>query len=174
MGISRSMKKLLSFSVLGLGAFLFQSGTAEAQTSVPADLDVQAIVQDACIITTTSVNFGFYDVTDTNPNDADGAVTVTCTLGLAWEVLLGQGLHTGAGSTDADPVRRLASGANILTYSLFADAGRTVEWQNATGGGVSGSGTGAAQNIPVYGRLDELQNVPAGTYTDTVVATVNY
>ncbi|MFM6073490.1 MAG: spore coat protein U domain-containing protein, partial [Dolichospermum sp.] len=40
--------------------------------------------------------------------------------------------------------------------------------------GVSHTGTGNASNITVYGRIGRGQNVPAGSYTDTVVATVTF
>jgi len=164
-------KKILTVSVLGLGAGLFQGETAQAGTA-NTPLAVSATVVDSCHIATGSVNFGTYDVLATSDLDGAGSVTVTCTNGLAWTVLLGQGTTPGGGSSDAAPVRQMASGANVLGYALFTDTGRTATWNNTTG--VTGVGDGTGQVTPVYGRIPKSQPVANGSYTDSVVATVNY
>lgn len=59
-----------------------------------------------------------------------------------------------------------------LGYQLYTDASRTKVW-GSTGGTdtLAGTGDGPAQSIPVYGRL-ESANVKAGSYTDTITATI--
>jgi spore coat protein U-like protein len=42
------------------------------------------------------------------------------------------------------------------------------------GTGVAHTGTGSATAITVYGQMAAGQNVPAGSYADTVVATVSF
>jgi spore coat protein U-like protein len=175
MSISRSIwKNLATVSILGLGAALFQGETAQA-ASTPATLDVSANVVNTCLISTTPVNFGSYDGLSATPTDAAGTITVTCTNGMAWEVLIGQGSFPTGASTDAAPARQMGFGVNRLPYSLFSDAGRTAAWTNTAGGGVASNGTGSADVRSVYGRIAAGFNaLPAGAYTDSVIATVNY
>ena len=44
----------------------------------------------------------------------------------------------------------------------------------AGGGVVAGTGTGAPQDLTVYGEVLAQQTPPVGQYTDTVVATVQF
>jgi len=71
---------------------------------------------------------------------------------------------------------------NYLAYQLYQDSGHSTVW-NATNvgtvggtGGVSGTGSGSNQTLTVYALIPAGTAVPAttGTYTDTVVVTVNY
>jgi len=88
---------------------------------------------------------------------------------------LGQGSHANTGSSDAAPLRRLQdSGSNVLTYSLYQDSGRNTVWGNTALTGVSHTGTGSATSVTVYGQIAAGQNVPAGNYSDVVVATVTF
>jgi spore coat protein U-like protein len=102
--------------------------------------------------------------------DQSGSFTVACTKNTSYTVSLGTGLNA-AGSA-----RRMSSGGgtpDYLTYELFLDAARTTVW-NATN---MSSGTAASISpvtLTVYGRVPAAQNVGAGTYTDTVVSTVNF
>jgi len=174
MSISRSvMKKLATVSALGLGAALFQGDAAKADTAT-AVLSVDATVVEGCVITTSPVSFGNYNALAATPTTAQGGITVTCPTGTAWEVLLGQGVQPATGSSDANPARQMANGANRLGYGLFTDTAHSVNWANATGAGVTGTGDGTAHTTPVYGSIPAGQNVPAGAYTDSVIATINY
>lgn len=102
-----------------------------------------------------------------------GTVTVTCTSGSAGVITLGQGVNADVGS-DAAPVRRMLAGTDYLSYSLYSDTGRTSVWGNTEVTGVARTGTGAADAVTVYGSVAPGQNVPAGSYSDTVVATVTF
>jgi spore coat protein U-like protein len=68
----------------------------------------------------------------------------------------------------------LTDGTHFLSYALYSDTNRTAVWGNTSGTGVASTGTGAAVSLPVYGAVSSGQNVPAGSYTDTVVATVTF
>lgn len=151
-----------------------------AQTTKTSNLSVTASVANNCTISTTSVAFGAYDPIVANAssnNDNTGKVTVTCTSGASTTITLGQGSNAGSGSTDAAPARRLTDGAttaSYLTYALYSESGRSTVWGNTSGTGVAHTGTGTATDLTVYGRITSGQNVPAGSYTDTVVATVTF
>ena len=38
----------------------------------------------------------------------------------------------------------------------------------------NGTGTGSEVTIPVYGRVQAQATPPSGTYTDTVIVTIDY
>lgn len=166
--MSRIRIGLAATAALLLGA----AAPALAQTAT-ANLAVSATVANVCIISTTPVAFGSYDpiVTNaTNPLDVSGSVIVTCTKGAGTRIDLDLGAHA-SGST-----RRMAGGSDFLSYELYQDNSRSTVW----GAGASaGQAIAAAPSISprtffVYGRVAAGQNVSAASYTDTVVATINF
>ncbi|MDI5985317.1 spore coat U domain-containing protein [Halomonas sp. M4R5S39] len=166
-----SLRKLTLASTVALAT----GWGAMAQAQETANLDVSTTVVASCTIGTTALTFGDYDPISPSDLDSTGTVTVTCTQDAAVAITLGQGANPGGTSTDAEPERRLTDGVNFLTYSLFSDAGRTVVWTNEATGDVETTGTGAAEDHTVFGRVDGGQSTaPAGAYTDTVVATVTF
>jgi spore coat protein U-like protein len=155
---------------------LLGAGSLSAATDT-ADVEVTATVTANCNITSSGLAFGAYDPVITNAAsnlDASGTLTVTCTSGSTGVIALGQGANADTGSTDAIPLRRMVSGLNFLSYALFQDAGRTTLWGNTTATDVSHSGDGTATDVTIYGRVTSAQNVPAGAYADTVLATVTF
>ena len=171
--LSARMLTLTAAAGLALGV---SSGT-QAGTAT-SNLSVTATVSANCSITTAPVAFGAYDPVTANattPLTSTGTVTVTCTSGASGTITLGQGSNPGGGSTDAAPARRLKdAGTDVLSYALYQDTGRTTVWGNTAGTGVASTGTGSAASLTVYGSVAAGQNVPAGSYSDTVVATVTF
>jgi spore coat protein U-like protein len=106
--------------------------------------------------------------------DGTGAVTITCTTGATAAILLGQGGTPDGSSTDAVPLRRMTDGTNFLNYFLYSNAGFTTVWGNDGTVDVEATGDGEADLHIVYGLVTAAQNVPGGSYTDTVVATVTF
>jgi spore coat protein U-like protein len=154
------------------------AGSAHAGTAT-SNLGVSASVAANCTIATDPVAFGAYDPVSANAAAAlngTGTVTVACTSGSASTATLGQGANADTGSTDAVPLRRMkeASTTNYLSYALYQDSARTTVWGNTAGTGVAHTGTGSATAITVYGAVAANQNVPAGSYSDIVVATVSF
>jgi spore coat protein U-like protein len=103
--------------------------------------------------------------------DGAGSLSLQCTSGTAYKVRMGLGAGTGAALT----ARKLTSGTNTVNYNLFTDAARTLVWSDLVAGPnqISGTGTGTAATIPVYVRIPSQVAAP-GTYTDTVVVSVDY
>ena len=135
---------------------------------------MSATVTNNCTISTAALAFGSYDPVVANAStnlDGTGTVVVACTKGSTATIGLGLGANA-SGST-----RRMRDGAsNYLTYELYQDSGRTTVWGNA-GAGLSApvaAPSKAARNFTVYGRVTSNQDVPAGSFNDTVVATVNF
>lgn len=173
--ISRRVMQLAVASALALGSSGF--GVNSYAGTATSNLSVTATVSANCTISTAAVAFGAYDPIVAHATAAltgTGTVTVTCTNGSTGTITLGQGANANTGSTDAAPLRQMASGVNRLAYSLYSDTARTVVFGNTAGTGVARTGTGAADAVTVYGSVAAGQNKPAGSYADTVVATVTF
>ena len=166
---------LVSAAVVVLGGL--QAKPASAGTAT-ANLSVTATVSADCTISTAPVAFGTYDPVVTNLSTAlngTGTITTTCTTGAAPIITLDQGANPTGGSTAAVPVRQMASGSDRLGHFLYQNVGRTTVWGNTVGSAPSSvAGTGVAQNFTVYGAVTGGQNVPTGSYADTVGATVTF
>jgi spore coat protein U-like protein len=157
---------------LGLAAGALCSGQAAHAATATGVMTVTATVASTCIVGASTLAFGSATSAAIQAGniDATGTVTVNCTTGSAYTVALDKGAGTGA----TIPIRKMTSGANLLNYSVYVEAGRTTVWGDATGTTVAGTGTGAAQSISAYGRIFSGQTVPAASYTDTVNVTVTY
>ncbi|WP_080400280.1 spore coat U domain-containing protein [Burkholderia ubonensis] len=159
-------QKLLVAGVGLLGAFAFNLPAGAATAT--ATMTVTATVDATCQITTTPLAFGTYTGAQT---DATSTVSVTCTNTTPYNVGLDAGLAPGATVT----TRAMSITGASLPYSLFQDAGRTVNWGNTVGTDtVAGTGNGSTQALTVYGRLAAGQLVTPGAYTDTITATITY
>ena len=154
---------------------LLQASSAPLEAATAsANLAVGAAVISNCTVATTALSFGSYDPVVAHAAadlEGSGSLTVACTKGTV--PVVGLGLGTGAlGLT-----RRMTDGAgNFLTYGLFQDSGRTTVWSLAGLGllTLSASPSKSARVFTVYGRVAAGQDVPAGAYSDTVVALVNF
>ena len=164
--MKRTQRALLICGLLGLST----SGWAATATT---SFTVSGTVVPTCSVSAEALSFGGAIPNPINSNvDAQSNITATCSSGAAYTVALSAG--NGAGATFAQ--RRLTSGPNTLNYSLYTDASRSIVWGDGTGGSsvFNGSGSGAAQAIPVYGRIPSPQSVPTGAYSDTIVVTLTF
>ena len=170
-----TMATLMAISVAATMLGVASKAEAGSQTST---LAVAAQVTANCTISTSALAFGSYDPVVTNATTAlngTGTVTVTCTSGASTNVLLGQGSNASVGSTDAVPIRRMTDGAtHYLSYAIFQDTGRSTTWGNTNATSEAYTGTGSSSALTVYGKVDAGQNVPAGSYTDSVLATISF
>ena len=158
---------------------LIASSAAPAMAATnTSNLDVSAEIAANCTINAAALDFSAYDpivAHKTVDYDVTADVTTNCTTGATATITLGQGANDTAGTPGA-PVRRLKSGTtDYLSYNLYQDSGHATVWGNTIPTGVAPPATNGADQIStVYGRVPFGQNVPLGTYTDTVVATVNF
>ena len=156
-------------------ALVFAAFNAPASAATAtANLGVTATVTNNCTISTAALAFGSYDPVVANAStnlDGTGTVSVACTKGTSATVGLGLGSNA-SGST-----RRMSDGSgNFLTYELYQDASHATVWGNAGAGLLSPAAapSKATRNFTVYGQVASNQDVTAGSYSDTVVATVNF
>jgi spore coat protein U-like protein len=131
-------------------------------------LTVTVILQTACAINASNLDFGVYAGAVAN---ATTAVTVQCTSGTAYNVGLDPGQASGATVT----TRQMMNGSDTLNYSLYSDNGRARNWGNTVGTDtVAGTGGGVPQPLTVYGQIRAGQIPVPGLYTDMIIATLTY
>ncbi len=131
-----------------------------------------------CSVSATALAFGTYDPFSSSSIDSAGNIEVTCgaiILGatISYEI----SLSTGSSGTYIN--RTLENGSSSIAYNLYTDAGRSQVWGDQTGGtNIVSDGYllnllyNRSEDYPVYGRIPGSQNVPAGSYTDTILVTV--
>lgn len=146
------------------------ASTAQAATTTTT-FPVTATVIKACVVSATALAFGNYDPTATGPTDATSTLSVLCTVGTTYTVGLTAGTASGATVT----TRKMSSGSNLLSYALYQDSAHTTNWGNTpatdTAAATAPVGTNA---LTVYGRITAGQNVPIGSYSDTITVNVVY
>jgi spore coat protein U-like protein len=130
----------------------------------------------------TNLDFGIYDPIVANATQdltASATVSTNCTLGAIVNVKMGNGLHatfsTGrsrmAFSRDYSRHMSNVGSDSKLKYELYKDEGHTDVWTQI--GGRSVVGTGTSDDLTVYGKVFQNQQVAAaGSYNDTVTVTV--
>jgi spore coat protein U-like protein len=127
----------------------------------------------ACTVSTTSANFGTYDVFSTSANASTATITYRCGSGDK-DILIT--LAKGTSSTFTP--RTLRSGTEALEYNLYRDAAFSTIW----GDGTAGTATYTIRNPPknqdvvltVYGKIPAQQDVAVGSYTDALIVTINF
>lgn len=148
----------------------FALAVAVAVALAPA---LHAYAMSCSIDSITAVAFGAYDVFDGSPTDSTGSITYQCT-GVATSDTVTIDLDSG-NATGFFP-RELDKGVDTIDYNLYLDASRTTVWGDGTGGTghyqLVEPPEGTPVAVTVYGRIPALQMSSAGTYTDTIVATV--
>lgn len=126
------------------------------------------VVNDCRIDGTTPMDFGIVPGGPTGRLQAQSTITVTCN-GTAYRVGLDNGLHA-QGNT-----RRMQGPGGYVVYELYRDAARSQRWgNNLWYDAVSGTGMGYAQVLTVYGVVPAQSITGSGSYSDTIVVTVDY
>ena len=158
---------LLALPLLALAA----SGTALAQ-SATTDFEVRIDITSTCHFAAdaTDVDFGSVASTATDVT-ASGALSVLCTPGTDFSIALDAGQNGDAGQ------RGMASigTGDTVPYELFQDASLQEPWGVGAGtNAYSGTGTGSAETVEVYGRVPSANFRAGDDYSDTVTATITY
>lgn len=162
-----------TFRVIGAATVLAASLTAQAATQTTT-FNVTATVVSACSLSAANLAFGNYDPLAVTNTDGTTSVSVTCSLLTPYNLGVSAGAHGASVSTRKMLIS--GGGTETLSYSLFRDALRTLNWGVTVGTDtLSALGTGLAIPTTVYGRIGSGQvTAPIGAYSDTVTVTVTY
>lgn len=143
--------------------------SAQAAGTQSATMSLSTKVVANCTISADTLTVSGYDpivAHKTAHFDQESNVNVTCTNGSPVTITLNDGQNDG---------RQLKFGTDkYLDYELYSNETRTAVWGNTALTDVETTGTGLAEELPVYMRVTAGQNVPAGTYTDVVTAVVTF
>jgi spore coat protein U-like protein len=132
---------------------------------------VNATVVNNCLISATNIAFTSTGVLSSALN-ATGAITARCTNGDAYRIALSSG---SSGNVAARQMQR-SGGGGTVNYQLYTDSGHTTAWGDGTAGTTmaTGTGSGNAASINVYGRVPAQSTPMPGSYSDTITATITF
>lgn len=169
---------------MGLASFLLGGAVAYAGVGT-SSFTARASVHTSCTILTTPVAFGAYDPIGAHRSadlNATGSITVACVKGTTPTIALDRGSNP-AGST-----RRMndVPSGDFLAYELYQPPsnapGTPCSFPGIAVWGTAGADLFAASSAlskvartyNVCGSVPAGQNPSIGTYSDTVLATVNF
>lgn len=147
--------------------------TVLAADHVSIEVPVTATVVPNCRLTIDPLVFGSYDPLGVHMNaalDGSGQMTVVCTRETQATIVMDGGRNAGQDAA----VRVLNSRGQALSYQLFRDSARTQVWGRGADALTFVSRGLVAGQFTIYARIPAGQDVPAGTYTDVVTASVDF
>ena len=150
------------------------AATAVALATAPAVagtdgaiLNVRVTVQDACTIEGGTLDFGTYSVGQQAEKAASGAIRYSNCAAGTFKIAL------DGGNSGSVANRQMTNGEATLNYQIYRGSNHSQVWgataSDAQGVTVLVPGSG---DVTIFGLIPGGQNVPAGTYTDTVTATL--
>jgi spore coat protein U-like protein len=163
------MKRLMFSILLSTGALVVLSSHAETlTTNIPVSITV---VSSCSSISATPINFGSVPIGSLNAGTT-GSLNVTCGAGIPFSI------DSDGGQNLIESRRSMVNGSSgRIRYRLYKEAGFFNSWNPGPGSEpIFGTGTGATQLIPIYAQTLIIASDPVtvGTYTDIVVATLNF
>ena len=120
-----------------------------------------------CSLNIIGVSFGGYDPFSAQDTDITGSISVHCDVDTSVQISLSAG--SGPFAT-----RQMKSGLDSLFYNLYTDPSRLTIWGDGSPGTSLMSFSGTSGSHTVYGRIPARQNVPVGTYGDTITVTLTF
>lgn len=134
-------------------------------------IGVVASAPSGCSMEITSASNMDFGTANTLRRDvlSSSAIQLECPSNTQWQLGLNNGLNS-LGST-----RRMRNQSNYVQYELYQDSARGKRWGNtANSDTYTGSGGSATIVVPVYGKVPAQNEVPAGSYSDTITVTLSY
>ena len=147
-----------------LAAVALVPGAARAGSD-STSFTVNATVTNHCTISGPgSVTFPSWDMA--NPTSVTGVLTVACTKGASYSMVL----------TSANAWTMKGTGTDALTYVIYqpkadGSADTTTQWNTTP---YSYTSTSRAAKGLTFTASVQPQDVAAGAYSDTVTATINF
>lgn len=135
----------------------------------------------SCSVAAATVAFGTYDPFAGLPRDSTGSVGVNCAAH-ATALTLWYSVSLSAGGSGNVAARKLAAGADLMSYQLHTNSLHTTPWGDGSGGTSQVFGSlllnlllPVSSTHTVHGRIPAGQTgVGAGSYADAITVTVSY
>lgn len=148
-------------------------------TQSTGELEVRLLVNASCDISGSTggglgnavLDFGTATLlqdaidADTGTSGTD-ALEVLCNPGVAYTLTFDAGENA---TQIANRAMKREGGTELVSYQLYSDASRSTVLQT-----ISGTGTGTAEVIEVFGRVPAQTAPPPGSYRDVVTITVAF
>ncbi|CDG84711.1 spore Coat Protein U domain protein [Janthinobacterium agaricidamnosum NBRC 102515 = DSM 9628] len=161
----------------GAGTINYTSGSIIVRpcqtsgTTASFGFNVRANIINDCLINTTPVAFGSRGVLSGGIR-ATGNVTVKCTVANSYRIVL-----SGGNVTNAQNDRRMKNALSneTVSYRLSSSLDGPI-WGDGTAGTTTydNVGTGASQQVTIYGLIPSQTTPSPGDYSDKVTATVYF
>ncbi|MDR3452689.1 MAG: spore coat U domain-containing protein [Rhodoferax sp.] len=164
---------------INVGGSTYPGSCPSADSGIYFPFTVMATVIKQCQVTagaTSNINLGTVPSTATNTSGTNN-ISVSCTSTTPYYI--GLSPNSTASTTGAGTMSGTIGGnTDKVPYQLYSNAGLSAVWGNtatstSVGNGVSGTGTGLAQSIPVWAKAPSANYTP-DSYSDTVTVNVNY
>lgn len=144
-------------------------GTANA-ASIQSDINVSSNVEKGCFVKADNIEMGDY-----NPYerlDKNQGFNLLCSKETAYTVKI----PFSENSVGSQRYMKINGGEEKLAYNLYRAALRTAVWGDGVSGGTVGGGVGdgTLKSLPLFPRIDMMQFVKAGNYSDTVTIVLEY
>jgi spore coat protein U-like protein len=138
-----------------------------------SNFDVTLKILANCVIAANPLDFGQSQGVLASAVTVNTTINVTCSNTTLYNVGLNAG--TGTGSTTATRYMSGTGGnTGTVQFNLFQTAGAT-NWGNSQGTDtLSGTGTGVAQALTVYGQIPAQSTPAPDSYKSTITATVYF
>jgi spore coat protein U-like protein len=164
-------------AALALGGLAVSANAAPLTNgTASATFNVTLTIKPNCVVSATALNFGTAGVLSTALT-ASSALSVLCTNTTPYNIGLDAG--TVPNSTVANRLMAGTASGNTgstVAFELYLDAAEKTIWgsQQNSANIVTGTGTGVAQSIPIYGQVPAQATPAPDTYQTTVTATVYF
>lgn len=160
-------------TVLAMLAPMVGGAAVYSNGSKTTTFDVTLKIIADCTIAANTLDFGQSQGVLATAVNVNSTLNVTCTNTTPYNI----GLNAGTGTGSSVAARQMSgTGANTSTvaFNLNLTAGGG-NWGNTQGTDtLSGTGTGAQQNLTVYGVIPSQSTPQPDTYKSTITATVYF
>ena len=128
-----------------------------------------------CDVSATGINFGTYESSSPVPLDSTGTLTIDCDESPPPVVTVSLG---PSGTSGMFNPRQMSTSyyPDLMNYNVFTDSSMGTIWGDGTSGTAIILTPKVTKNKPfgtvIYARVPAGQNLPIGTYSDTLTVTI--
>jgi spore coat protein U-like protein len=168
---------LLALCCIATPAQADVTGTVDATITLTAGciINAQNVDNGAGTVDFGTIDFGshntLFTTADSEVVGSASGIAVQCSPGITPSLVLGAGEHDGLGTGSGNRAMMHASASGqYVRYALYSDSGRNTPL--TIGQSLALASNGSAQTIHIYGRAFGTAGLVTGTYSDTVLVTL--